>query len=195
MDETQYKYLVEQASKLLNNSSDFIHDLSHAKRVEAYAFRIRDELKNKRSVDKKLLSIIALWHDISHAFYKYSLSQFVGEAKRTVKIFKKYAAEIHLSKKETNIISEAILYHGLTPKFSFSKTNTIYYKILQDADNLDGYNKERHKRKKGNVPGVFHIVTEKVFLPFGLRFAKQIKNSILILDESKRILAEEYSEI
>lgn len=192
MDSRQYQLLVSEAKKRMSGAPDSVHSLSHVENVEKIALKIMSKLKNKKKIDKKLISVMCLWHDISYSKYGFNLTQYFLEASRSSKMFKKYATKIGVGKGEREIISKGIFFHGLPPKIFFFIRKSIYYKILQDADAIEGISgnlKERHntgKQKKSHIIRIFN----KFLLPIDQKIGPKIVGATLLLPESKKVFSE-----
>ncbi len=189
MDYKQYNFLVSEARQMMSHPPDALHNLSHVEGVEKYAFKIRDKLNDKADVDKRVLSVACLWHDISYSKYGFNLIQYLFETKRSIRIFNEYAQKVNLQDSERELIADAIFLHGIPPKIFFLKKKSIYYKILQDADAIEGISgnlKARHNKGKRDKSFLMNAL-EKALLPIDIKLGPAIVRATLCLKESKEV--------
>ena len=123
----EIKYIKKYVEKLYLKN-DPSHDFEHIMRV----YKNAEKICNTENVNKKLVLISVLLHDIvkKSQSRKSSKSSADLSAEKSLEILKK----LKMSKLEINIITEAIRNHSFTKK-KISKT--IEGRILQDADRLD----------------------------------------------------------
>ena len=123
----EIKYIKKYVEKLYLKN-DPSHDFEHIMRV----YKNAEKICNTENVNKKLVLISVLLHDIvkKSQSRKSSKSSADLSAEKSLEILKK----LKMPKLEINIITEAIRNHSFTKK-KISKT--IEGRILQDADRLD----------------------------------------------------------
>jgi len=123
----EIKYIKKYVEKLYLKN-DPSHDFEHIMRV----YKNAEKICNTENVNKKLVLISVLLHDIvkKPQSRKSSKSSADLSAEKSLEILKK----LKMPKLEINIITEAIRNHSFTKK-KISKT--IEGRILQDADRLD----------------------------------------------------------
>ncbi|HXG73850.1 MAG TPA: HD domain-containing protein [Candidatus Nitrosotenuis sp.] len=116
---------VEVQRRIKNDSA---HDFSHIMRVYKNAQRIAKYEK----VNKKLVFASVLLHDIVQ--FPKSDKRSKTASVRSAQLAKKILRRYDFTKKEIEIISDAIRDHSYSRK---KKPKTLVGKILQDADRLD----------------------------------------------------------
>ena len=123
----EIKYIKKYVEKLYLKN-DPSHDFEHIMRV----YKNAEKICNTENVNKKLVLISVLLHDIvkKSQSRKSSKSSADLSAEKSLEILKK----LKMPKLEINIITEAIRNHSFTKK-KISKT--IEGRILQDDDRLD----------------------------------------------------------
>lgn len=202
MTQEQFDYLFDKAKELMERTKDPVHNWAHVERVIKYAWRIKKLLNEdwRERINDKILSLAIAWHDISFTEYKQGFVQINAEARRSVKIARKYFEEAKLLIEETELILDVIWHHSyilsmmaqnpypwLRKTFA-NRARSIYHKIVQDADLLDTISDERLK-------AVQKLAEERRFYRFVLNFIKPLlfrwlKNKrrwYLNLPESARI--------
>ena len=134
---------------------DIQHGWIHLQRVANFAQKIVKTLKVENKIDVNVLLAACYLHDINHTFYSPGLLNYFLERKRLKKVLPKVLAELDIDVGEKAIIENAIY---LSPfSFPFKKLNRqgdLYTKILQDADTLDFFSKQRELsfgRAKQNI--------------------------------------------
>lgn len=137
------------------NIKDLQHNCEHAKRVASNAERVVKLLKSEKKVDLNLLLAISFLHDINHAFFKPGFINYFLESKRLRAVLPKILEELNIKECEGKIIENAIYKSPLSFPFKkLNKNQDLYTQILQDADTLDLFSKEREisfNIAKGNL--------------------------------------------
>jgi len=134
------------ARELMKKSRDPQHDFTHLERVAKNTLRIIKMLKIEAEVDKDLLVVASYLHDVNHGHFSPSLINYFSEKRFLKKVLPGVLEKFDLSRSEKKIISEAI--YNSPYSFPFKKLNRdgdLYSKILQDADTIDFFSKEREK--------------------------------------------------
>lgn len=141
MTDKQFKELFEQGKKLVANSKDPVHNGTHIERVLEFSQKIIDKLPKKdvASLDKKILNLAIVWHDISFVFYKPGFKQFLFENIRGKEIAKKYFKQANLPADEIKLIASVIYYHTFNIFHCLNKRRSLYHQIVQDADTMDSF--------------------------------------------------------
>lgn len=128
----------------MQRTRDLKHRWDHVIRVKDNAVKITKILGKEKQVDLRMLKICCLLHDITYFYKKQSIQVYFFEgtiAKRKVSLILK---RFNINKNDRKTIEYAVKVHHLS--FPFAKLNRdkdIYTKILQDADTIDYFSKER----------------------------------------------------
>ncbi|OGM08761.1 hypothetical protein A2159_03375 [Candidatus Woesebacteria bacterium RBG_13_34_9] len=125
---------------------DLQHGGEHPQRVSANAKKIVHLLGLEEKVDLNLLTATCYLHDINYAIYQPGLVNYFLEGKRTKLILPQIINNLGIKGSEKEIIENAI--YNSSFSFPFRKLNKekdLYSKILQDADTIDFFSKERIK--------------------------------------------------
>lgn len=191
MTQQQFDFLYNKAKELMQETKDPNHDWSHMQRVEENALKIKKLLSNKEqiNIDDKILRLACAWHDISYTLYKASPRQYFLEARRSVRVIKKYFKQAGFMEDELKIIIDMVLYHDVLMSFRYRNgKRNLYNKIIQDADFLDGVHSERvGKVKEMAKSSLYWKFVNKVLIPLFLGGVIKNKNKFLNLEESKGI--------
>lgn len=148
MDQNQLKKIELFAKNAMLKSKDISHDWGHVERVRKNSLNIADYLN--LDLDKHLLEASALLHDLSYSenrgniFFKYFY-----EVRMTIELLQKaFKFELSfVSSQDQNIIIEAIKHHAFSfPYPRLNKKRSIFIQVLQDADTIDYFSKERFKQ-------------------------------------------------
>jgi len=119
------------------------HGWMHLRRVASYAQKIVKTLKEDK-IDLNVLLAACYLHDINYIFYSPGLFNYFLEKKRLKKVLPKVIAQLDINKDEKAIIENAIYSDPFSFPFKMLNRNgDLYTKILQDADTLDFFSKER----------------------------------------------------
>jgi len=135
--------------KEMGRSLDLQHDFLHTERVCLNAEKIVKLLNFEKKIDINLLKAMAYLHDIHFSKVRPGLTAYIWESKILRKILPKIMDDLLIDGKERKLITEAILNHPHS--IPFRKLNlgkSIYAKILQDADSVDFFSKERESNLK-----------------------------------------------
>lgn len=130
----------ERASKI----KDPQHGWEHVQRVADFAKKIVESLDVQDKIDLNLLLVACYLHDINHAFYSPGLINYFLESRRLRSVLPKVLSELPINENEKKIIENTI--YSTSFSFPFKKLNRngdLYRQILQDADTLDFFSKER----------------------------------------------------
>lgn len=144
MTEDKLKEVKEFVEKKTCNIKDLQHDCEHAKRVAQNAKQIAQILGLDKQVDMNLLQVTCLLHDINHAIDNPGFKNYFFESKRLKKVLPSVLEELNIDEDERKIIENAIYKSPLSYPFKrLNKNTNLYTQILQDADTLDLFSKER----------------------------------------------------
>ncbi len=148
MDQQQLKKIRLFAKNTMLKSKDISHDWGHIERVVKNAGDIIDYLNLE--LNKNLLEACVLLHDLSFSenrgniFFKYLL-----EVRMTIELLQKaFKSELSfVSGQDQNIIIDAIRHHAFSfPYHQLNRKRSLYSRVLQDADTIDYFSKERFKQ-------------------------------------------------
>jgi len=136
--------------------SDPQHGFIHLQRVANFAQKIVKTLKVENKIDVNLLSAACYLHDINHTFYSPGLLNYFLERARLKKVLPKVLTEMDIDVGEKAILENAIYSSPFSFPFKMLNRNgDLYTKILQDADTLDFFSRQRevsfNKAKKNIV--------------------------------------------
>lgn len=133
-------FIKEKAKKI----KDPQHGRDHFQRVADHAQKIVNALNIQDKIDLNLLLASCYLHDINHAFYSPSLMNYFLERKKLRLILPKILADLPINENDKKIIENTI--YSIPFSFPFKKLNRngdLYKQILQDADTLDFFSRER----------------------------------------------------
>lgn len=174
--------MIKEKAKLIYESLS-VNKWPHVKRVLTFADIISNKL-NLSDSEKKIISISAILHDIG---YK-KLFEIGGED-----IHEKYSSEMieeflgdKYSEEMKNEIKKTILTHG-----SFDQCETLFQKILFDADKLDKTTFGEIIRKTIILHGKYKMNDLEIFE----EFKERIESRKFHLDISKKIAKENKSDL
>jgi len=144
MTEIQIKQIYKKAESLMRETLDPQHDFSHVSRVVKNALQIADLVDHKKEVDKNILQIACLFHDITFIRHKPSIKTWLFEGRMAVRILRELEILDFLSQEDLLKIEISIRHHGLSfPLRKLNKKRDLYCRILQDADTFDLFHEER----------------------------------------------------
>lgn len=148
------------------------HGFSHLLRVAHFAQKIVKALHVEDKIDLNLLLAACFLHDINHTFYSPGFFNYFLEKRRLQKVLPKVLEELNIDRQEKKIIENAIYLSPFSFPFKMLNPNgNLYTKILQDADTLDFFSKEREESfKKSKKKVIFYILVglfSKNTLEFG----------------------------
>jgi hypothetical protein len=122
------------------------HGFLHIQRVASFAQKIVKTLKVEDKVDLNLLQAACFLHDINHTYFSPGFLNYFLEKRRLKKVLPKVLAELNIAADEKIIIENAIYSCPFSFPFKMLNPNgNLYTKILQDADTLDFFSKEREE--------------------------------------------------
>lgn len=189
MTQEQFNFLFNKAKELMKNTKDPSHDWTHIDRVLVNALTIKTFLSKeaRENIDERILLAAIAWHDISYVFHKAGIIQYFREAKRSVKIARKYFRKAGVSEEETNFVCEIILCHpfgdlAFLSKEFLNKKKHIYHQIVQDADSLDE-NEARFEKSGGKRSFLYRIFLRHILARF-FRIKKKNIGIFMNLKES-----------
>ena len=149
MTRKQLNQIENITKEMMKNSKDPQHDLNHVLRVEQNALKIIDILNIKQGIDVNLLQAVCLLHDLTYVKYSPSLKTFIFEGILAKNFVGKTIKPLDIAESEKKLILQAISKHPHSYPFrKLNKKGSLYAKILQDADTLDGFNEQRIKNFK-----------------------------------------------
>ena len=155
MTETKLNKIKNLVNDRVRNINDLQHAWMHLDRVANNAQKIVKTLKVEGKIDLNILLAACYLHDINHTFYSAGLFNYFLEKKRLKKVLPKLLAQLDVDKDEKIIIEKAIYSSPFSFPFKMLNRNEdLYTKILQDADTLDFFSKERERdfsKSKKNV--------------------------------------------
>ena len=129
-------------------------------------------------IDIHLLLAACYLHDISHATYSPSLMNYFLEKKRLRLVLPKILAGLPVNENDKKIIENTV--YSIPFSFPFKKLNRngdLYKQILQDADTLDYFSKEREVSfEKASKMYIFYAFF-RIFSDWALKYGrKNLKN-------------------
>lgn len=148
MDQQQLKKIQFFAKNAMLKSKDTTHDWGHIERVVKNAHSVANYLN--LDLDKNLLKTCALLHDFSfsknrgNTFVKHSF-----EVPMTLRLLRKaFVSELNfVSVQDQSVIIEAIKHHAFSfPYHRLNRKRSLYSQVLQDADTIDYFSKERFQQ-------------------------------------------------
>jgi HD superfamily phosphodiesterase len=162
----------------MKKTHDPMHNFSHVQRVTKNAMQIVGILGLENKIDQNILKTACLFHDIVFTKRKASFLTWLLEGKYSIEILKELDILSFLSKKEASLIEEAIYYHGLSfPLRRLNKKRGPYCQILQDADTLDLFHRERIEslKKSKEKDGFFYYALHAFHKPVASLGKKNIR--------------------
>jgi 5'-deoxynucleotidase YfbR-like HD superfamily hydrolase len=172
------KAKLEQIENFVKNKTanlkDLQHSYDHLQRVAKFAIKITQSLKIENKIDKNLLLACCYLHDINNAFYSPGFINYFSEPKRLKLVLPSILDQINVDRHEKKIIENAV--YSSPFSFPFRKLNKdqdIYAQILQDADTLDFFSKEREIsfKKARNFFSFYAFLG--LFADWGLRYGRK----------------------
>jgi HD superfamily phosphodiesterase len=130
----------------MKGSKDPQHEWKHARRVGKNCRTIIQSLNLDNKVDNNLLQAACYLHDINRVYYPPGFINYFFETRNSKKILPEILSTLGLKESEKTTIENAI--YSSSFSFPFKKLNKdkdLYTQILQDADTLDFFNKDRVK--------------------------------------------------
>ncbi len=146
----------------MEKAKDPQHQFPHLERVVRNALKIVGVLKI--DLDKNLLMAACYLHDINHSEHSPSLLNYFSETKVLRRILPEILQKFDLSSEENKVIERAIYNHSYSFPFKrLNKDGDVYSRVLQDADTIDFFSKEREKDFSGSKKKFFFY---KLISPF-----------------------------
>ena len=144
MTESDLKEVKTFVKKTVSNNKDPQHGWKHLQRVVSFAEMIVGSLEVEGKIDINLLLAACYLHDINRAYYAPTLVNYFLETRNSKKILPVIINELNIKGSEKKIIENAIYSSSFSFPFKrLNKKGDLYTKILQDADTLDYFSKER----------------------------------------------------
>lgn len=165
------KIFVKQRTSKLKDPQ---HGWSHLSRVANYAMHITKTLSADKKIDTNLLQAACFLHDINHTYYSPGIFNYFLESKRLKKVLPKILSELSIPESEKEIIENAI--YSSPFSFPFRKLNKdkdLYTQILQDADTLDFFSKERERSFKSAVKDFSFYAFLSLFSNWALKYGRK----------------------
>ena len=155
MTEAQLFKVKNLVNERVRGIADPQHGWKHVRRVANFAQKIVEFQRMEDKIDIHLLLAACYLHDINHTFYSPGLLNYFLEKKRLKKVLPKVLSQLDIDEREKGILENAIYSSPFSYPFKMLNPNgDLYTKILQDADTLDFFSKEREdsfKRAKKNI--------------------------------------------
>ena len=144
MTKNQLKEVKNLVKEKTSNMKDPQHGWKHLQRVAGYAKNIVESLKVEDKIDIHLLMAACYLHDINHTFYAPGLMNYFLESRRLKLVLPGVISKLEIDEHDRKTIENAIY----SSPFSFpfrrlNKEGDLYTQILQDADTMDFFSKER----------------------------------------------------
>ncbi len=144
MTENQLKDVKTFVKKAVSNNKDPQHGWKHLQRVADYAKRIAKSVGVEDKIDIQLLLAACYLHDINRAYYTPTLVNYFFETRNSKSILPAVLSELNIKGSEKVIIENVIYSSSFSFPFKrLNKNKDLYTQILQDADTLDFFSKER----------------------------------------------------
>ena len=173
----------------ISNIKDPQHGWKHLQRVADYAVKIVESLGVEEKIDIHLLVAACYLHDISQSKYSPSLMNYFLESRRLKLVLPGVLSKLDVDERERKLIENAI--YSSPYSFPFKRLNKggdLYIQILQDADTLDFFSKERETsferaRKKFSFYAILGLFSSWV-LRYGRKNIKNYLNFPQLAKES-----------
>lgn len=139
-----YESLKKFALSKMSDLKSVSHNDYHVLRVETNALKIAKLLDVEKRIDTKLLGAICLLHDLTYSIRKPNIYTYIFEGRIEKRTMRSALKNFELPDETNDIIIDAVFRH--THSFPFKKLNkgqSLYAKILQDADTLDFFDSSR----------------------------------------------------
>lgn len=141
-----YKKIKRYAILSMEKSKNKRHDHKHVLRVKNNALKIVKILDFESRVDKNILRTVCLFHDLTYTQRKSGILTYLFEGHFVRKITREVLIKFEIPESTSEVIEDAVYRHAHSFPFRrLNKNQSIYTKILQDADTLDGFNTMRVK--------------------------------------------------
>ncbi len=189
MTESKLTEVINFVKGKANRIQDPQHGWKHVDRVADYAQKIVRLLGVEGKIDIHLLLAACYLHDISHATYSPSLMNYFFESRRLKVILPGVLSKLEVDENERRTIENAI--YSSPYSFPFKKLNKEvdwYTQILQDADTLDFFSKEREKSfAKARKKYVFYAILG-LFSKWTFNYGRRNLNNYLNFPQLKEVL-------
>lgn len=169
---------LDKVKNLVNDKvrkiSDLQHGFMHLTRVAKNAKKIVKTLKVEDKIDLNLLLAACFLHDINHAYYPPGLFNYFLEPKQLKKVLPNVLNELDFNERERTIVENAVYKSPFS--FPLKKLNVngdLYTKILQDADTLDFFSKQREKDFQKSKRHVLFYQVLGLFSSFALNYGRK----------------------
>ena len=167
-------FVKEKAKKI----KDPQHGWDHFQRVANNAQKIVKSLNIQDKIDLNLLLASCYLHDMNHAFYSPGLMNYFLEKKRLRLILPKILADLPVNENDKKIIENTV--YSIPFSFPFKKLNRngdLYKRILQDADTLDLFSREREVGLENASKMYIFYAFLRIFSGWALKYGrKHLKN-------------------
>lgn len=144
LSEEQYESLKKFALAKMSDLKSVSHNDYHVLRVKDNALKIAKLLDVEKRIDTKLLAAISLMHDLTYSIRKPNIYTYIFEGRIERRMIRSALKKFELPPETNDIIIDAVYRH--THSFPFKMLNkgqSLYAKILQDADTLDFFDSSR----------------------------------------------------
>lgn len=167
-------FVKEKAKKI----KDPQHGWEHFQRVANYAQKIVKSLNVQDKIDLNLLLASCYLHDMNHVSYSPGLMNYFLEKKKLRLVLPKILADLPVNENDKKIIENTV--YSIPFSFPFKKLNRngdLYKQILQDADTLDFFSRERKVDfEKASKMFIFYAFL-RIFSDWALKYGrKNLKN-------------------
>lgn len=178
MDQQQLKKIQFFAKNAMLKSKDISHDWSHIERVVTNARGIVNYLN--LDLDKNLLEACVLLHDLSYSENRGNiLLKHSFEVPMTLRLLRKaFMSELNfVSVQDQSVIIEAIKHHAFSfPYHRLNQKRSLYSQVLQDADTVDVFSKERLQQARQRKSLLITYRLLKFIYNFGFHNLKYFLN-------------------
>ncbi len=189
MTEEKLKKVLNFVKSEAGKIKDPQHGWEHVSRVADNAKKIVKLLKMEDKIDVNLLLAACYLHDISHSAYSPGLMNYLFESRRLKLVLPGALSELKVDENDVKTIENAIY---LSPySFPFKKLNKkgdLYTQILQDADTLDFFSKEREASFAKARKKYFFYAMLGMFSGWALKYGRNNLKNYLNFPQ----LADEY---
>jgi len=144
--ESELKKVKAFVKESVSNIKDPQHGWRHLQRVARNAERIVKTLSTEDKLDINLLLAACYLHDVNRVYYSPTLIDYLLETRHSKSILPQVLDELGIRSSEREVIENAIYSSSFSFPFRrLNKNKDLYTQILQDADTLDFFSKEREK--------------------------------------------------
>jgi hypothetical protein len=160
------------------------HGFFHLLRVAHFAKKIVKTLNVENKIDVNLLLAACFLHDINHTFYSPGLFNYFLERRRLKKVLPEVLNKLNIDIDERKIIENAVYRSPFSFPFKMLNPNgDLYTKILQDADTLDFFSRQREKSFNKAKKKVIFYALLGLFSKYPLVFGRKNIANYLNLKE------------